>query len=451
MIKILSATGFLGYGIEREGFKRAISMNPDVIAVDASSTDPGPYYLGEGEPLVPKGAIKEDLYSLLEASIEKKIRLIIGGACGCGNSKSLEWMLEIIKEIAIEKGYHFKAAIIKSDVTKEYIIERLKKVEGRSICPHFGSLSPKDVEESVSIVAQIGVEPFIKALESDAEIIIAGRSIDNAMFASLPILKGYSPALAWHLGKAMECAGMVAVPTGISNPIMGEVHNDHFLLYPGHKELRCTVESVVSHSLYERDDPFVEEVPGGVLDLSNCNYEQFDNVTVKVTGSQFMEAPASIKIEGVKHVGYRSIAIFGVRDPILVKKVDYVIGKAKEMVKKQFERFLKEEDYKIEFYVYGKNGVMGEMEIVKDYQSHELGIVVECVAKTQALAKDVAYFAYGAFQHLDYPGILCTGANVAIPFSPPDVDMGSTYEFNIYHVLPIENPEKLFPYEIRTF
>ena len=93
---------------------------------------------------------------------------------------------------------------------------------------------------------------------------------------------------------------------------------------------------------------------------------------------------------------------------------------------------------------------MGEREIVKETKSHELGIIAEGIGKTQEIARDVSYYAYGAFQHLDYPGILCTGANVAIPFSPPDIDMGEAYEFNIYHLMPAD-PVELFRPVIETF
>ena len=47
--KILSPTAILGYGFPEESFKRGMAEKPDLIAVDAGSTDPGPYYLGAGK------------------------------------------------------------------------------------------------------------------------------------------------------------------------------------------------------------------------------------------------------------------------------------------------------------------------------------------------------------------------------------------------------------------
>ena len=44
--KILSPTAILGYGFPAESFERGMAQHPDLIAVDAGSSDPGPYYLG---------------------------------------------------------------------------------------------------------------------------------------------------------------------------------------------------------------------------------------------------------------------------------------------------------------------------------------------------------------------------------------------------------------------
>lgn len=50
---LLSPTAILGYGFPAVSFENGLSCRPHVIAVDAGSTDPGPYYLGSGKPFVP--------------------------------------------------------------------------------------------------------------------------------------------------------------------------------------------------------------------------------------------------------------------------------------------------------------------------------------------------------------------------------------------------------------
>ena len=48
-ITVLTPTGTLGYGFDVTALQRGMQFRPNVIAVDAGSTDPGPAYLGSGE------------------------------------------------------------------------------------------------------------------------------------------------------------------------------------------------------------------------------------------------------------------------------------------------------------------------------------------------------------------------------------------------------------------
>lgn len=41
--KVLSPTAILGYGLPEESFRKAMAESPDLIAVDAGSSDPGPH------------------------------------------------------------------------------------------------------------------------------------------------------------------------------------------------------------------------------------------------------------------------------------------------------------------------------------------------------------------------------------------------------------------------
>ncbi|BED23232.1 hypothetical protein VEE46_30000 [Escherichia coli] len=49
--KVLSPTAILGYGFPEESFRKAMAESPDLIAVDAGSSDPGPHYLGQANRL----------------------------------------------------------------------------------------------------------------------------------------------------------------------------------------------------------------------------------------------------------------------------------------------------------------------------------------------------------------------------------------------------------------
>ena len=109
--KILSTTAILGYGFPESSFKKGLSKKPDLIAADAGSTDPGPYYLGSGKSFTNRTAVKRDLRLMIKAGVEKNIPVIIGSAGGSGARPHLEWCLDIVRDIAREENLHFKLGI----------------------------------------------------------------------------------------------------------------------------------------------------------------------------------------------------------------------------------------------------------------------------------------------------------------------------------------------------
>jgi hypothetical protein len=68
--KVLSPTAILGYGFPERSFTRGIAKRPDLLAVDAGSTDPGPFYLGAGKSFTSRSAVKRDLELILGSCSE---------------------------------------------------------------------------------------------------------------------------------------------------------------------------------------------------------------------------------------------------------------------------------------------------------------------------------------------------------------------------------------------
>ncbi|MDD4745639.1 MAG: 3-methylaspartate ammonia-lyase, partial [Eubacteriales bacterium] len=89
--RILSPTAILGYGFPLASFQAGLAKKPHLIAVDAGSTDPGPYYLGEGVSFTDRQAVKRDLALMLKAGIQNKIPVIVGSAGGSGADSHLAW------------------------------------------------------------------------------------------------------------------------------------------------------------------------------------------------------------------------------------------------------------------------------------------------------------------------------------------------------------------------
>ena len=108
-IKVLSPTAILGYGFPVSSFEAGMAKLPDCIAVDAGSTDPGPYYLGAGISFTDRYAVKRDLSIMIQAGIEHHIPVLIGSAGGSGAQPHLKWNLEIIEEIIQEHLIHGRA------------------------------------------------------------------------------------------------------------------------------------------------------------------------------------------------------------------------------------------------------------------------------------------------------------------------------------------------------
>ena len=161
-IRVLSPTAILGYGFPEESFREGMRRKPDVIACDAGSTDPGPYYLGAGYSFTDRNAVKRDLSIMIPAALEAGIPVMIGTAGGSGAHPHVEETVGIIKEIVAEKNLHFKMAVIESEFEKDYIKEKIRKGDIEPLGP-VPELTEKDVDDSIHIVAQMGEEPYIKA------------------------------------------------------------------------------------------------------------------------------------------------------------------------------------------------------------------------------------------------------------------------------------------------
>src|SRR5260370_28538955 len=102
---VLAPEGMLGYGIPVRSMEEGLARNPDVLAVDAGSTDPGPYYLGAGVPFTSRRAVKRDLAMMLDAAHARRIPVPIGSARGGGGRPHVEWLVQVYRAICRQRGY----------------------------------------------------------------------------------------------------------------------------------------------------------------------------------------------------------------------------------------------------------------------------------------------------------------------------------------------------------
>lgn len=446
--RVLSPTAILGYGFPITSFEEGMKRKPNVIAVDAGSTDPGPHYLGSGKSFTDRNAVKRDLSIMIEAAIKENIPVIIGSAGGSGANSHLNWCEQIINEIAYETGLCFKMAIIEAEVNKDYLKGKLKRGKIKPLGPT-QPLTEKDIEESTRIVGQMGLEPLIEALDKGAQVIVAGRAYDPTVFAALPVKEGYDIGLALHMGKILECASIAATPGSGSDCMFGYLGKDYFKLEPLNPERKCTTLSVAAHTLYEKTNPYILPGPGGILDLSETKFEQETESMVKVSGTKFIPSEQyTIKLEGAKKIGYRTVSIAGTRDPIMISKIDEIVEEVKDRVADNFNAL--NLHYYLDFKIYGQKGVMGDLEPESKINSHEIGIIIEAVADDQNIANTICSFARSTMLHYGYDGRISTAGNLAFPYSPSDFVAGEVYAFNIYHIVELEEADELFPIRFKV-
>lgn len=440
--KILSPTGIVGYGFPETSFWAGVDQKPDLIACDAGSTDPGPYYLGSGIPFTNASAVKRDMTLMLKAACELHVPLVIGTAGGSGADVHVAREVGIVRSIAKEQGLSFKLAVISAEFSKGELIDALRngRMEKLGAAPE---ITKEDILQSTHIVAQMGVEPILKALDGGAQVVLCGRCYDPAAFAAPAIRQGYDRALALHLGKLLECAAICATPGSGADCIMGYIGEDYFRIEPLNPARKCTPLSVSAHTLYEKANPYLLPGPGGTLDISACEFTADSESCVRVRGSKYIgEDVPSVKLEGAKPAGYRTISICGSRDPIFIAHIDDTLEDLKRCTK---DNLSADFEYELDFIVYGKNGVMGALEPNSKITSHEVGIIIDAVADTRENAGAVCSVARSTLLHYGYPGRVATAGNLAFPFSPSDIEVGPVYMFSIYGLLRGSDPLELFP------
>ena len=103
-----------------------------------------------------------------------------------------------------------------------------------------------------------------------------------------------------------------------------------------------------------------------------------------------------------------------------------------------------EEDYGLTYNVYGRDGVMGALEPLRDTPGHELCVVVQAVAPTRERAEEICIMGTRQMFYARLPDVKGTAGGVAflldevLPASP-------AYRWTVNHTLRVDDPLELFP------
>jgi hypothetical protein len=445
-LRLLSTTAILGYGFAQSAFEAGLAREPHLIGADGGSSDPGPYYLASGESFTSRMATKRDMRIMLAAAVPRGIPVIVSTCGGAGGDPHLQMMVDIVKEIAQEESLSFKLAVINSELPKGVLLEHVNAGKTRPLY-NLPQMTPELIDQAVRVVGAMGPEPYIEALDAGAQVILSGRSTDPAPWAAMAIRAGFSPELGWYAGKMLECGAEPALPKR-EGCLLATLRKDHVELEPMHPEQACTPRSVAYFALHENSSPIHHHEPGGMLDTSECTFEAVTDRAVRVSGMRWRAAPYTVKLEGVEARGHRVITVCATRDPVLQAQMDRYLARSREIVDEKATAFgAPSHTYTLNFRVYGQNGVMGDREPMPlgERHPHETCIIAEVVAQDRDTAKAVLAIARTTILHSEFPGRLCKEGNMAIPFSPSDLDLGQVYRFSICHLIEPENALSLFP------
>ena len=453
-VRVLIPSGALGISIDPAALETGLTMAPDIIAIDGGSTDSGPFYLGTGTCKYARASIEREWAMLMRARARLGVPLLIGTAGTCGVDAMVDWMLEITAKIAAEDpagvGAALKVATLKSSQSPATLAEQfshgaISALEGAP------DIEAADFAGCSQAVALAGAEQIQAALETGADIIIAGRATDTAVIAALPLARGCHAGGAWHGAKIGEC-GALATDNPGSGAILIEFDAAGFTVQPTGAGVQATPHTVSAHMLYENADPFVLHEPGGHLDVTGARYTALDARRVRVEGSVWVATDAyTVKLEGARQAGFQTVSLVMVRDPHYVAHIKVWV-EALEAAFRAREASNVAGDFELEFRLMGQDATLGALETqVMGIEGgtdgvHEVGVMAIITAGTQVQARDIARLLNPYLLHFPLT------ENEPMPtfafaFSPPEMDRGALYEFQLNHVLRLADPMAAFVLE----
>ena len=435
---IMVPTGALGAGLRKEHVERGIRAGAVAIAVDAGSTDSGPAYLAKGVAKWPREAVKRDLEILMKARERAGIPLLIGSCGTSGCDAAVDWTLEIVIEVAREHDLRPRIALLYSEQDCSVVKEKLRQGRVRPLPPS-ADLDERDLDACNHVVAMMGIEPYIAAIEGGADIILGGRTTDTALIAAVPVMRGMGAGAAWHAAKTAECGGVCTVRRG-EGGVLVRVSADSFEIEPLIADNRCTVQSVAAHMLYENSDPYVLHEPGGMLDVTDAHYMQVDDRTVRVTGSRFEPRPYTMKLEGAGGGPYQTMSIVGIEESEVLAELDLFHDRLLVALHERVHRTFGQEagEYDLSVRIYGWNAMSGRARPPGSAVPLEVGVMLVVTAATQSLATRISKICNPLLFHFplspDRPM-----PSYGFAFTPAETERGQVYRFYLNHVVQVDD------------
>jgi hypothetical protein len=441
-ISIVVPTGALGAGIKPGHVEAGLAAGAVAIASDAGSTDSGPSYLARGVSKWNRDSVKRDLEVLMVARDKANVPLLIGSCGTSGSDDALNWTRDIALEVARERGLRPKIAMIYSEQDPGLIKRKL--VEGAiSPLPPSEQMTDDLVDKCDHIVALLGPEPYIAAIEGGADIVLGGRTTDTAVLAAVPLMLGAGAGPTWHAAKTAECGGVCTVQRG-QGGVLITIFDDRFEIEPLSATNQCDIQSVSAHMLYENSDPYRLIEPGGILDVSDAVYSQLDDRRVRVVGSRWDKRPYTMKLEGAGGGPFQTTSLVGIEDPKVLGSLDLFHDRLLAGMRARIEATFGSEagDYDVSLRIYGWNAVSGRKMPADAAIPHEVGVLMVITAATQDLATRMSQTCNPTFFHFPLSPEL-PQPSYGFAFTPAETEQGQVFRYYLNHVVATRDGHEL--------
>jgi hypothetical protein len=368
------------------------------------------------------------------------VPLVIGTAGTCGADDAVDWLLDITNEIATETGQDVTVAVLKSGQPADRVMRALDQGRITPLEPVI-DVDHNLLQSCTNIVALAGAEQIQAALNTGADIVIAGRTTDTATIAALPLARGCHAGGAWHGAKIGEC-GALATTDPSSGTIMITFDADGFTVEPMGQNARATPYTVSAHMLYENSNPLQLYEPGGHLDVTGATYTALDDRRVRVTGSTWVPSDAyTVKLEGARCGGYQCVSLALIREARYVQNIETWTEAVEENCRQKAQERI-EGDFTLELRIIGLHATLGAQDVNAQIGT-EVGVLGIVTAPTEMVAKEVAKMLNPYLLHMpltedeEMP-------TFAFPFSPNEMNRGEIYEFCLNHVMELDDPMQAF-------
>jgi hypothetical protein len=281
----------------------------------------------------------------------------------------------MVRDIAREDGLYFRLASIRADMPRLLVREPVRT--GR-VTPIDGMapLSEADIGETSHLVGQMGTKAFYRALLAEADVVIASRACDTAVFAAVPALLGCTgPPCTWpRSSNAPRSAGFQAAASPSRKACCSS----------GPRAMKRSTTGAPGSPARSGSPPPAHGQAG------------------RLSPGRRARGPAVRLLR-----------------PAVIARIRNILAEVTEVVRGLACRD-DSEDYRLIFRVYGIDGVY-PWPAPPNPMPREIFILGECVTPSAERAGAVVRTTKQYVLQHGFPGRLSTAGNVAFPFAPPEL------------------------------